>query len=371
MDERVKPEQSARAATDQSLVAERQRADEELAKRRTNIEEDADKVVADARDLADGVVRSARAKADEELRHAGADSREREVLEEERSQEDDTLREARAAAAGKLLSERAGRRRALAVFCALERDQTDDRLNFERDRADVAIGSRDDFLGMVSHDLRNMLGAVDWSAASLTMIPCDDEVRLAIGRQAQRIQRCTAHMNRLISDLLDVVSIDAGRLAIIPQDHDVTDVLRETVEVFQPVAAAKNISIQTDVRAGPLGARYDDERILQVLANLVGNAIKFTHEGGTIDIVVEPAEHEVRFAVADTGAGIAPDKLGFVFERFWQVANPNRSGLGLGLYISKCIVEGHGGRIWVESRLHEGSTFYFTLPHLPPPVSRA
>ena len=112
----------------------------------------------------------------------------------------------------------------------------------------------------------------------------------------------------------------------------------------------------------------DPERILQVLSNLVGNAIKFTKAGGRIDIVVERIDHEVRFAVIDTGPGIAPDKLPAVFERFWQVAKADRLGLGLGLglYISKSIVEEHGGSIWVDSRVGEGSTFYFTLPAAAP-----
>jgi signal transduction histidine kinase len=132
--------------------------------------------------------------------------------------------------------------------------------------------------------------------------------------------------------------------------------------VFRPLASVKNISVASDVRAGSLLARYDHERILQVLANLVGNAIKFTGEGGRIDLIVEATGDDVRFAVQDSGAGIAPDKLNVIFERFWQVADQRRSGLGLGLFISKCIVEAHGGRIWAESHPGAGSTFYFTLP---------
>jgi signal transduction histidine kinase len=103
---------------------------------------------------------------------------------------------------------------------------------------------------------------------------------------------------------------------------------------------------------------------MQVLANLVGNAIKFTPSGGRIDIVVEPVDHDVRFSVADTGRGIASDQLDVVFERFWKDAKRERAGLGLGLYISKCIIEVHGGKIWAESRRGEGSRFYFTIPYI-------
>lgn len=109
-------------------------------------------------------------------------------------------------------------------------------------------------------------------------------------------------------------------------------------------------------------ARYDHQRILQVLANLVGNAIKFTGPGGWIELVVEAAGEDVRFAVKDSGAGIDPDNLKVIFERFRRATDEHRSGLGLGLYISKCIIEAHGGRIWAESQPGAGSTFYFTLP---------
>jgi signal transduction histidine kinase len=185
--------------------------------------------------------------------------------------------------------------------------------------------------------------------------------RDGIDREARRVQRCTARMTELVGDLVDVVSIEAGRLAVAPQRHDAMDLLRETLEVFQPLAGAKKISIASDVRAGSVLARYDHDRILQVLANLVGNAIKFTGEGGKIELVVEDGTGDgVRFGVRDNGRGIDPDLLAVIFERFWQVPEKHRSGLGL--YISKCIVEAHGGRIWAESKPGAGSTFYFTLP---------
>jgi signal transduction histidine kinase len=232
--------------------------------------------------------------------------------------------------------------------------------------ADEAIASRDDFLAMASHDLRNMLGGIALSAASLMNVRAEDEVRRAIGRDAQRIQRYTARMSRLVGDLLDVVSIEAGHLAVAPQRHEATELLRETQDIFQSVAAAKGISIRAEVNADSLLARYDHERILQVLANLVGNAIKFTPQGGRVDLLVEPVDQEIRFAVSDTGRGIAADQLHAMFERFWQSATKSdASGLGLGLHISRCIVEAHGGKIWAESRLGEGSTFYFTLPAAP------
>jgi signal transduction histidine kinase len=116
------------------------------------------------------------------------------------------------------------------------------------------------------------------------------------------------------------------------------------------------------VSSGSLLAEFDRERILQVLANLVGNAIKFTQEGGAVSILAEPIGPEVRFTIADNGPGVPAEKVDAIFERYGQSASYDRRGLGLGLYISKCIVEAHGGRIWLEALPGEGSKFFFTLP---------
>lgn len=361
MEESEKHRQAERAATDQSLDDEREKADEELERRSTHIDEEADEVIAGARDLADNVLRSARAKADEKLL-AETDSTEHVAVAEERSREDEVLLQERATADESLSKERELRRRALAALLAMERDQTDDDLVLERDRADAAIGSRDDFLGIVSHDLRNLLGGMALTANALMSIPCKGEVARDVARNAQRIQKCTMRMDRLVGDLLDVVSIEAGRLALSPLRHDASELVSETSSIFLAIAAAKDIPIRADVVAGSFFAQCDRERILQVLANLVGNAIKFTHKGGKIDLRLERVEHELKFGVADTGAGIPPERLELVFQRFWQAESQNPAGVGLGLYISKSIVEAHGGKIWAHSRMGEGSTFYFTLP---------
>lgn len=350
-----------REATNQSLCDERLKTDEELAKRRIDIDGSADALIASARSRADRILKRARAKADQ-LLDLHDRPIERGAVDDERSREDETMREERTTADDTLAMDRVARRRALAALLALEREQTDDHLLLERARADQAITSRDDFLGMVSHDLRNMLGGMAMSAGSLLNIPSEGEVKGAITTNAQRIQRYTARMSRLVADLLDVVSIEAGRLALVPQRQNAAELVRDTLEAFEALSAAKGISIRTEVRARSLLAQYDHERILQVLANLVGNAVKFTPRGGRVDIIVEPIDHDVRFGVIDTGPGIPEQDCGLIFERFGRVAKWERSGLGLGLYISKCIVEAHGGKIWVESRSGQGSSFYFTLP---------
>jgi len=363
MSDKTRQQRPEREATDESLAGERRKTDDELAKRSGELEENADDVVAAARARADEVLDRARVNADaERRRQGGIQVGERDVVEAERRDADVALDRERADADDQLSAERMQRRAALSALLALEREQTDDRLLDERERADRAIGSRDEFLAMVSHDARSMLGGIALSAAALMNTPGDEAMRTSIARDAQRIQRFTARMNRLVSDLLDVVSIEAGRLAVAPQRHDATELLRETVDAFQALAATRKLSIMTEVRADTLLARYDHERVLQVLANLVGNAMKFTPPNGRIGIVVENVDDQVRFAVSDTGPGIPAERLSVVFDRFWQLSSTTREGLGLGLYISRCIVEAHGGRLWAESRVGEGSTFYFTLP---------
>jgi signal transduction histidine kinase len=358
--------------TDESLGRERDKTDDELVDRTERYKETADTVVEQARGRADAVVERARGKADEKLRRSGVTGEEWSTLEGERQMEDHALDQERLSADASLSVERDERRRALAKLLQLERASTDEHLGRERDMADASVASRDDFLAMASHDLRNMLGGIALSAESLMNIRREEDVQQAIGLNAHRIQRYTGRMARFVGDLVDIVSIEAGRLAIAPRRHDVVDLVRETLDAFQPLASAKGMRIGADVKGGALSASYDHERILQVLSNLVGNALKFVPDGGHIHILVESLDGALRFAVADDGPGIAPEKLQSIFDRYWQAAEKRpRSGLGLGLFISKCIVEAHGGTIWAESRLGEGSTFRFTLPVETPVSVRA
>jgi len=116
------------------------------------------------------------------------------------------------------------------------------------------------------------------------------------------------------------------------------------------------------IAAAPLQVAFDSARILQVLTNLISNAIKFTLAKGSVVVRVERVGNDVLFAVEDSGMGIAAEHLDSIFVRFSQVKKDDRRGLGLGLFISKCIVQGHGGTIWAESNLGRGTTFRFTLP---------
>jgi signal transduction histidine kinase len=215
---------------------------------------------------------------------------------------------------------------------------------------------------MVSHDLRTILSGIALNAAMLVHEASPDPAGQRVIRRADSVQRFATRATRLVGDLVDVASIEAGRLNVDVEKLDATRLLRETLDTFQPVAAAHGIALAATMADDALLATFDHDRIGQVLGNLISNAIKFTPPEGRIDIAVEPDGSEVRFMVRDTGRGIPADSLAAIFDRFWQTPSTTRRGLGLGLYISKCIVEAHGGRIWAESQLGRGSTISFTLP---------
>jgi signal transduction histidine kinase len=342
-----------REQTDESLRVEREKADADLGEKQAAIDEAADAIIDKARARADQVLAAARAKSD---RQANAQSAT--VIDKERVREDDALRHERASEDETLRAERAEH----APLPSAERDETDKDLSHERARSDVALTARDEFLGIVSHDLRNMLGGMVGFAELIAKGVSRENYDEKVVGYAQRIQRTAARMSRLLGDLLDVASIEAGVLAVSREVGDAALVVTEAVETFQTQASAKGISLTAEIVPPLPIVSFDPPRILQVLVNLLSNAIKFTPLNGKVVVRIECIADELRFAVEDTGEGIPQEKLEAVFERFLQLAESDRRGVGLGLYISKCIVQGHGGRIWAESRLGQGSTFCFTLP---------
>ncbi|HYI02814.1 HAMP domain-containing sensor histidine kinase [Hyalangium sp.] len=361
--QRKKP-QPERANTDKSLRWEREKTDRKYASRQTEIEEESDDALQQSRGKADDSLQAARETVDAKLKRSKAPTQAHELVSLERAHEDASLQGERATADAELQDERMERRRALAALLHLERAETDTRLQLERTCADDGLATRDQFMGMVSHDLRTLLGGIALQATLLKGQAAEDEVGRRTLQAAETIQRFTARMNRLIGDLMDVASIEEGRIRIAPALQDATALVRESAEAFQPLASSQGLSLDAEGCETPLMAKFDHERVLQVLANLLTNAIKFTPAGGRISLRVEPVGQDVRFSVADTGSGIPGHQLEAVFERFWQ-AREDRRGLGLGLYISKGIVEAHRGRIWAESQLGKGSTFSFTLPGAP------
>ena len=138
--------------------------------------------------------------------------------------------------------------------------------------------------------------------------------------------------------------------------------IQDSLEILRPIAAEKQVRLVSDVREEGLQLYCDRDRVLQILSNLLGNAIKFTNEAGSVTVRAERIGNELSVAVSDTGPGIPEEQLAHIWERFWSVKRPHMTGVGLGLFIAKGLVEAHGGRIWAESTVGAGTTFYFTLP---------
>jgi PAS domain S-box-containing protein len=258
------------------------------------------------------------------------------------------------------------------VFTAVLRDITERRgaeeerarlLEAERaarTAAELALRTRDEVLAVVSHDLRNPLSVIDMCAASLSdKLPADDD---SARNLVATIESSTEWMNRLIEDLLDVARMEAGRLTLEREPHDLVRVISEATMMLEPLIAEKSLTLHEDLPEYLPRASVDARRIVQVLENLVSNAVKYTTSGGEIRIRAVAMNGEVRIAVRDTGSGIPAENLPHLFDRFWQARGARRGGAGLGLAIAKGIVEAHGGRIWVESKLGAGSTFAFSLP---------
>jgi signal transduction histidine kinase len=229
------------------------------------------------------------------------------------------------------------------------------------EQARRATRARDDLMAIVSHDLKNPLSAILIGIASITQDPsAGDPARFR--KHLERMERGAQRMSRLIQDLLDTASIQGGRLSVAATPLEVAPQIAEALETMQTMAASKCLCLESKLPAEIPAVCADSARFQQVLVNLLSNAIKFTTEGGTISVGAEASEGIVTFSVRDTGPGIAEADVSRLFDRFWQARRTARLGTGLGLFIVKGIVETHGGKIWVESKLGVGSTFFFTLP---------
>nr|AQQ74661.1 hypothetical protein [uncultured bacterium] len=225
------------------------------------------------------------------------------------------------------------------------------------DDARRATRMRDDLLAVVSHDLRNPITAAKLSADLLTRRGADPFTREMAGRIGFALDSATA----LIRGLLDLAKSEAGRLVLEEGVASVPRMVDETLAVLRPMADAKGVALELAVQPDA-SLVCDRERVKQVLANLVSNAIKFTPGKGSVAVEVRRSDEEMVFRVRDTGRGIAPEDLPHVFDKYWQATGTTQKGAGLGLAIAKSFVEAHGGRIWVESALGQGTTFTFALP---------
>jgi PAS domain S-box-containing protein len=230
--------------------------------------------------------------------------------------------------------------------------------------AQHATVARDEILGVVSHDLRNPLAAISLCAHALKEGTTEDR-----GEIIDAIVESAGMMNRMIQDLLDVATIESGHLRVDPTSQALDALVERVLEMTSGAAGDRNVTLHEELPAALPPVMVDSTRFVQVLANLVVNAVKFTETGGTVTISAQSRDDEVIIAVKDTGIGILPDHLPHIFDRHWHARRSARTvGTGLGLAIARGIVEAHGGRIWVDSTEGVGSTFSFTVPRVAAPV---
>jgi PAS domain S-box-containing protein len=229
--------------------------------------------------------------------------------------------------------------------------------------SEAAVRARDEVLAVVAHDLRNPLSTIAIAARLLGSrgMAADTSIR-----QAATISRAVESANQLIRNLLDVGRIEAGQLIVEAEPLDVSSVTAEATDRFSLLASEKDITLNFEVPPNMPSMFGDRERILQVLDNLLGNALKFTPRGGRVTVRAQTSDEGVEFSVQDTGVGMAPEMVPHVFDRFWRARPADRKGLGLGLAIVKGIVDAHHGKVWAESEPGQGSIFYFTIPGVVP-----
>ena len=226
--------------------------------------------------------------------------------------------------------------------------------------ARLATLARDHALGVVSHDLRNPISAIGMSArALLASIPPDDRERRDLVSNIMESQDLT---QRMIRDLLDVASIEVGRLRVERRPEPLAPILERAVALFEREAADRSIAVSLALDGTLPMVSGDAGRLVQVLSNLIANALRFTDRMGQVTVSATRRGEEVEISVEDTGSGIVASNLPVIFERYWTVrGTAPKGGTGLGLAIARSIVEAHGGRIWAESELGKGSTFKFTV----------
>jgi PAS domain S-box-containing protein len=228
------------------------------------------------------------------------------------------------------------------------------------ERSEQATRTRDEVLRVVAHDLRTPLNVISLSAD--TLLKRSPEQRATDTRPLESIRKAVKRSHRLIQDLLDVARMEAGHLSVERAPLWTASLVKEAIEQHRALAEMKSLQLTADVPEDAPPLLADHDRVLQILSNLIGNALKFTPEGGHIVVRAVPEGGMLRFSVQDTGAGIDSEDLPHLFEPFWQARVGGKEGAGLGLAIVKGLVDAHSGRLWVESSPGLGSTFSFTLP---------
>lgn len=376
--------QKLRDKTDKSLEEERIKTDDFLKEETKTIEEEADVAIRMNRIAADNDIGKKRAEVDFAKQNFKTSESDDKKLVKERKRSDQDLDTERDEQDRVLAAERSQKLLIAEAFLEAERRDTDNNLLDERERMDLkaeldsellskevsshhstkdALTTRDQYLAIVSHDLKNPLTAISLSVGLIRKGLTSGKNSIdTVLKSVESIERNVANMERMISDLLDVEKMANGKLDLKLEKCDIGELLRECMELFAPAVSSKEFTMKIEMLSDELFADIDHDRILQVLSNLIGNALKFTPKGGTVKLCVRKKANEVEISVADNGPGIPLEKQTEIFERFSQLRTNDRRGIGLGLYISKWIVEAHKGEISVFSEVGKGSTFSFTLP---------
>jgi len=377
---------AARTQTDESLGTERSKTDLSLQKEARSEEKKSDDATAKRRKQANRKVDELRTGADHNSK-SEAGSPAAKNLARERLLLDSQMLEERQEADKTIERERESMTKRADEFFRVERLQTDEDLRHERTVTDEAsqvaarklahelsehaftkraVTTRDEFVSIVSHDLRSPLSIIMMYADELAHLLRSPSERneASVFRAIDAIRRQTTNMNLLILDLLDVEHMASGTLGMNREKCDLTVLLRDILRGFDILAKKKNITVSEDIPALTCSVHFDADRIRQVVSNLLSNAIKFTPAEGQIRLVLKEGAEGITVSVIDTGTGIPVDRRETIFERFSQLRKNDRSGVGLGLYIARWIVEAHNGKIFVQDNpAHSsGSDFTFTLP---------
>jgi signal transduction histidine kinase len=225
-----------------------------------------------------------------------------------------------------------------------------------RARADAAARAREQVLAVVAHDLRNPLAAIQLTSSSLQANTPDEAT---LRKRLSAIDRSAVRMDNLIRDLIDVTRIERGEIHLTRRPEPVESIVSETADMFAAITKDRDLTLTTAAPPASVSVACDRERIVQVLGNLIGNAMRFTPGGGRISLHASEQPGGVRFVVEDTGPGIRPTDLSHIFEPYWHT---DSKGTGLGLYIAQSLIRGHGSQIEVASELGQGARFSFVLP---------
>lgn len=375
-----------RSNTDKSLSVERDKTTKALDKASLKTRLKTNRILKDERTNADQATAASRINHDDSRHLNQISELEQNHLKEERKETDSATDAERSKIDLAISKEREAATELVAAVLDSERAATDKNLVLERDATDssvedssrelksevadhaktkVSLTTRDEFLAIVSHDLRNPLGAVRSYAEILLNQSKYGHLHPEVKEYIGAIMRNADASLRLISDLLDVERMANDNFHLTFKKNEVKELIRESIETFAKDASDKDIRLSQESWSIDGIIECDHDRIMQVISNLLGNAMKYTPMGGAISIGALITGAELLISVRDSGPGIPDAKKVKIFQRFTQLGTKDRSGLGLGLYISKMLIEAHHGRLWVESESGNGSIFSFTIPMKP------